>query len=361
MGAIISLPFTILNLLLPFTRSGTPLSQDLLHTAILCGTLYFAPQIGEWYNAQRQAAEAGSGQREDNEDANRAVEPAIRNQEDAQEQEQGEQLPLDERLVLQDDGTEAARPPRAPTPPPHQAHVADLPELHHPQRHNHEEREVQLPDDAFAPGPANPPPQQNANRPPPTQRVVGTKKAKSLARKDQQRAYNEWLRSEAEMRRLQEAEGREEREAASAAEKARRAAVEEEIRERARQEREERKAEEKREAELEAARRERVVAFVREKMRQKGAVDLVDAAWNEGKDRLWVERLVKASGLMQQLQKEGGHVMITGQDWLVRIDSDIMEKAYAEAEQIGERSGGKVSFEEFGGIVERAVLGRAAA
>jgi hypothetical protein len=163
------------------------------------------------------------------------------------------------------------------------------------------------------------------------------------------------------MRRLQEAEGREEREAASAAEKARRAAVEEEIRKRARQEREERKAEEKREAELEAARRERVVAFVREKMRQKGAVDLVDAAWNEGKDRLWVERLVKASGLMQQLQKEGGHVMITGQDWLVRIDSDIMEKAYAEAEQIGERSGGKVSFEEFGGIVERAVLGRAAA
>lgn len=361
MGAIISLPFTILNLLLPFTRSGTPLSQDLLHTAVLCGTLYFAPQIGEWYNAQRQAAEAGSGQREDNEDAHRAVEPAVRNQEDAQEQDQGEQLPLDERLVLQDDGTEAARPPRAPTPPPHQAHVEDLPELHHPQRHNHEEREVQLPDDAFAPGPANPPPQQNANRPPPTQRVVGTKKAKSLARRDQQRAYNEWLRSEAEMRRLQEAEGREEREAASAAEKARRAAVEEEIRERARQEREERKAEEKREAELEAARRERVVAFVREKMRQKGAVDLVDAAWNEGKDRLWVERLIKASGLMQQLQKEGGHIMITGQDWLVRIDSDVMEKAYAEAEQLGERSGGKVSFEEFGGIVERAVLGRAAA
>jgi hypothetical protein len=90
-------------------------------------------------------------------------------------------------------------------------------------------------------------------------------------------------------------------------------------------------------------------------------VDLVDAAWNEGKDRLWVERLIKASGLMQQLQKEGGHIMITGQDWLVRIDSDVMEKAYAEAEQLGERSGGKVSFEEFGGIVERAVLGRAAA
>jgi len=163
------------------------------------------------------------------------------------------------------------------------------------------------------------------------------------------------------MRRLQEAEGREEREAASAAEKARRAAVEEEIRERARQEREERKAEEKREAELEAARRERVVALVRDTMRDKGAVDLVDAAWAEGKDRVWVERLIRASGLLQQLQKEGGHIMITGHDWLVRLDEDVMTKAYAEAEQVGERNGGKVSFEEFGGILERAVLARAAA
>jgi hypothetical protein len=163
------------------------------------------------------------------------------------------------------------------------------------------------------------------------------------------------------MRRLQEAEGREEREAASAAEKARRAAVEEEIRERARQEREERKAEEKKEAELEVARRERVVAFVRDTMRDRGAVDLVDAAWAEGKDRVWVEKLIRASGLMQQLQKEGGHIMITGQDWLVRIDEEVMVKAYAEAEQLGERSGGKVGFDEFGGILERVVLGRAAA
>jgi hypothetical protein len=356
MGAILSLPFTILNLLLPFTRSGTPLAQDLLHTAVLCGTLYFAPQIGEWYNAQRQAAEAGSVQRENVEDTHRPIEQGIRNPEGRQDE--GEQVPLDERLVLQDDGTEPARPPRAPTPPPHQARVEDIAEPHHQQ--NNQAQEAQLPDDAFAPGPANPPP-QHANRPPPTQRVVGTKKAKSLARKDQQRAYNEWLRSEAEMRRLQEAEGREEREAASAAEKARRAAVEEEIRERARQEREERKAEEKKEAELEVARRERVVAFVRETMRNKGAVDLVDAAWAEGKDRVWVEKLIRASGLLQQLQKEGGHIMITGHDWLVRLDEDIMAKAYAEAEQLGERNGGKVGLEEFGGILERAVLARAAA
>ncbi|KAG9187254.1 hypothetical protein G6011_05125 [Alternaria panax] len=361
MGTLISLPFTILNLLLPFTRSGTPLSQDLIHTAVLCGTLYFAPQIGEWYNAQRQAAEPGSDQRENDEDTDRPVEQATENRDDAQEQAQREQVPLDERLVLRHDGIEPARPPRAPTPPPHQAQIEDLPEPHNPHQHNHEAQHAQLPDDAFAPGPANPPPQQNANRPPPTQRVVGTKKAKSLARKDQQRAYNEWLRSEAEMRRLQEEEGREEREAASAAEKARRAAVEEEIRERARQQREERKAEEKREAELEVARRERVVASVRDTVMERGAVDLVGAAWKEGKDTVGVERLIRASGLLQQLQKEGGHVMITGQDWLVRIDEDLMARAYAEAEQLGERSGGKVGFEEFGGILEKVVLGRATA
>jgi hypothetical protein len=38
-----------------------------------------------------------------------------------------------------------------------------------------------------------------------------------------------------------------------------------------------------------------------------------------------------------------------------------MAKAYAEAEQLGERSGGKVGFDEFGGILERVVLGRAVA
>ncbi|KAI4623225.1 hypothetical protein J4E83_004617 [Alternaria metachromatica] len=362
MGAILSLPFTILNLLLPFTRAGTPLSQDLLHTAVLCGTLYFAPQIGEWYNAQRQAAEAGADQRENNEGINRPVEQVIRNPAGGQRDE-GEQAPLDERLVLQDDGVEAARPPRAPTPPQHQAQLqalfGDVPIPQHRPPHT-QAQEAQLPDDAFAPGPADPPP-QNANRPPPTQRVVGTKKAKSLARKDQQRAYNEWLRSEAEMRRLQEAEGREEREATAAAEKARRAAVEEEIRERARQEREERKAEEKKEAELEAARRERCVAFVRNTIKERGAVDLVDAAYAEGKDRIWVERLIRASGLMQQLQNEGGHIMITGHDWLVRIDEEVMAKAYAEAEQLGEQNSGKVGFEEFGAILEKAVLGRAAA
>ncbi|RAR14514.1 hypothetical protein DDE83_002087 [Stemphylium lycopersici] len=364
MGAILSLPFTLLNFLLPFTRAGTPLSQDLLHTALLCGTLYFAPQIGEWYNAQQQrGAQQGPIENEqDGRDLQHTDGEGVQNPDTRHEDP-----PLDERFVLQDDGEGGiggagapARPPRAPTPPPaprNQAQVEDEDEDEDPvplPRH-HEEP------DLFAPGPANPPPQNPAQDParaPPTHRTVGTKKAKSLARKDQQRAYNEWLRSEAEMRRLQQEEGREEREAALALERERRAAAEEVIRAKKREEREALKKEREREAAEEAERRERVVSYVRSKIEEEGGVDLVDAAWKEGKDRMWVERLIRASGLLQQLQTDGAHVLFTGKDWLVRVDEQVMARAYAEAERFGQGADGKVGFEELGRILEKAVLGR---
>ena len=361
MGITLSLPFTLLNFLLPFTSAGTPLSQDLLHTAVLCGTLYFAPQIGEWYNAQQQRGEQ-QGQLQ-NEQGGRDTQQiggeGVRNP-DAEHEEP----PLDERFVLQDDGEGGiggagapARPPRAPTPPPaprHQAQVEDDDEDPVPLPRHHEEP------DLFAPGPANPPqnPAQNPARAPPTHRTVGTKKAKSLARKDQQRAYNEWLRSEAEMRRLQQEEGREEREAALALERERRAAAEEVIRAKEREEREVLKREREREAAEETERRERAVSYVRSKIEEEGCVDLVDAAWKEGKDRMWVERLIRASGLLQQLQTDGAHVMFTGKDWLVKIDEQVMARAYADAERFAQGKDGRVGFEEFGSILEKAILGR---
>jgi hypothetical protein len=104
-----------------------------------------------------------------------------------------------------------------------------------------------------------------------------------------------------------------------------------------------------------------VVASVRQGIQERGAVNLFPEAVAEGKDVLWVERLVRASGLMQHLQKEGSHVMITGQSWLVRIDAEVMQRAYAEAERFGDKNGGKVGFQEFGVILEKAVLGRATA
>ena len=97
----------------------------------------------------------------------------------------------------------------------------------------------------------------------------------------------------------------------------------------------------------------------REEVQLRGAVDLVDVAWAEGKDKLWIERLVRASGLLSQLREGGAHVMITGHGWLVKIDKKLMEQAYADARAHGNAKGGKISIAEFGEILESIVLARA--
>jgi DNA helicase IV len=145
------------------------------------------------------------------------------------------------------------------------------------------------------------------------------------------------------------------------AEKERRARITEEIVRKEREEREARKREQEKEATEENERRERCVACVREEIRSRGAVDLVEEAWKEGKDRVWLERLIRASGLLQQLQMDGERVMITGDGWLVKIDQNIMARAYAEAEAYGNAHDGRVSFDDLGGFIENAVLARAKA
>jgi len=338
MGALLSLPITLLNFLLPFTKPGTPIIQDLIHTAIVCGTLYYGPQIAEWYNT-RQLGNMTDGVRQDEDydegqDAQRAEPDDTRG---ARAQPPVEQ----NRAAFQpqiEDEAEAPIPQPGPVDDP-------LPALQ-PLGNNPAEGE---------PGPAN---FAERPRPTPANRAVGAKKAKSLARKDQRRAYHEFHRQEAELRRLQEAEGKEEREAALAAEKARRAAAEAEIVERERREREEVKREKEREADEEAQRRERVVRSVREGVEEKGAVDLVDIAWREGKDRVWVERLVRASGLLTQLGSQGMKVFITSPGWVVRVDGEILQQAYAEAEKFGHEHEGQVGFENFGVMLERAVRAR---
>jgi hypothetical protein len=340
MGAILSLPFTLLNLLLPFTRPGTPIVQDLIHTIILCGTLYFAPQIAEWYNTRQLGNgtdSAGHGQAEDQnqiqqEDTQQAAPHDTRQ---APQDPQAHHQPAFQPQIEDEDEIPAAQPGPAEPPAPLAPHAEQL-----------------LPDDPEA-GPANERP-----RPTPANRAIGAKKAKSLARKDQRRAYHEFHRQEAELRRLQEAEGRDEREAALAAEKARRAAAEAEIREQERKERERVKEEREREVQEEQERRERVVVFVRSELERRGAVELSEAAYKEGKDQLWVERLVRASGLLAQAERQGGKVVITSRGWLVRVDREVMELAYKEAEEAADRREGKVGFGEFGEMLERTVRAR---
>ncbi|KAF2624928.1 hypothetical protein BU25DRAFT_413104 [Macroventuria anomochaeta] len=334
MGALLSLPITLLNFLLPFTKPGTPILQDLIHTAILCGTLYYAPQIAEWYNTRQLGnITDGVGQHDGQDQEQDAQQEDPHNARDTPQDPPVQQ----DRAASQpqiEDGDEAPAPQPGPAAPPQQP-------------------EQLVPDEAVA-GPANERP-----RPTPANRAVGAKKAKSLARKDQRRAYHEFHRQEAELRRLQAAEGAEEREAALAAEKARRAAAEAEIVERERREREEVKRERERELQEEQERRERVVQVIKEEVETRGAVDLVDVAWKEGKDQLWVERLVRASGLLAQLLRDGAKMMVTSQGWLVRVDRNLLEQAYKEAEEFGEANEGKVGFEAFGDMLERAVRARA--
>jgi hypothetical protein len=344
MGALLTLPVSLLNFLLPFTRPGTPLAQDLVHTAVLCGTLYFAPQIAEWYNArQHQDARIDIP-------PNEAIhQPGTEPLGDVPAPpRRRDDLPLDDRLVLQpsDDEDDPQPPPLAPTPPFNNQNAQEPPL---PQPHDD--------NDEFAPGPANP----NQPRNTPANRTVGAKKAKSLARKDQRRAYHEFHRQEAELRRLREQEGAEEREAELAAEKERRARIEADIAAKEREERAKRKKEERREQEDENERRERVVERVRRDVRQRGCVDLLAEGRREGKDRMWIVKLVKASGLLAQLSTDGSKVMITGDGWLVKVDQEIMAQAYRDAEAFGAKNGGRVGFEALGGFMERAVRARAKA
>lgn len=349
MGALLSLPISLLNFLLPFTKPSTPLAQDLAHTVVLCGTLYYAPQIAEWYNTrQHDEHTQRTGENEDTAQSGLDGRPGPEVQEDERVRERNN-IPLDERLVLQpsDDEDDAAPPPLAPTPP-HNHQDAHAPPL--PQGPD---------DDPFAPGPAN----QNPNVPRNTaaNRTVGAKKAKSLARKDQRRAYHEFHRQEAELRRLREEEGKEEREAEAAAERERRARIEAGIAAKEREDRQRRKKEERKEAEEESERRERVVRRVRREVNQRGCVHLPEEARREGKDTMWIVRLVKASGVLSQLGGEGKRVLITGDEWLVRVDEEIMTQAYRDAEAFGAKNGGRVGLEELSGFMEMAVRARARA
>lgn len=358
MGALLSLPITLINFLLPFTRPGTPLIQDIIHTVILCGTLYYAPQIAEWYNSQANnphahfpgAAQGTEGDAHEHIEGNEAPvdQPVNGFHQDDIEQD----IPLDDRLVLADDGDGApgdAPPPLAPTPPPFGAQRPRAP----PAPHVADEFEPMPGIDA---GPANP--RVDGPRNTPANRVVGAKKAKSLARKDERRRYHEWHRQEAHLRKLQEEEGREEREAALRAERERRAAVEEEIREREREERERVKREREQEMVDEAERRERVIKRVESAVREAGAVDMVDLASMEGMDRAWIEALVRASGLLARLQRDGIHAFLTETGWLVKIDQELMDAAYAEAARLGNLGNGRVGLDEFAQLLEKAVLAR---
>ncbi|KAF2788270.1 hypothetical protein K505DRAFT_421220 [Melanomma pulvis-pyrius CBS 109.77] len=96
------------------------------------------------------------------------------------------------------------------------------------------------------------------------------------------------------------------------------------------------RGERERKKEEERLRRERVVQRVRQNLQRCGACDLTAAAWEECKDRLRVERLVRASGIFERGSKtakdeEKVYTIITGEGWVVRVDAELVRNAYADA------------------------------
>ncbi|KAJ9638292.1 hypothetical protein H2199_006979 [Coniosporium tulheliwenetii] len=340
MDAFRSLVLTLhrsITLLLPFTDPSTPLAQDVAHTIALCTLLYYAPHILERCRAYLQQSQADQPPQQHEIDPTAAV-PAAAAPNAAPGVEPAEATPPAPQGHAHEPlpGNPTNQPPAAPlepfdNPPPPPLGEGD-------------------PDSNPEDGPAARPartPRQN----------VGAKKAKSLARRDQRRAYHEFQRSRGEAQRAADAAGAAEREAALAAERARRAAVEAELEEKTRREREERRAREEDERREEL----RVLRVVTEGLERMGCVDLEEVARGVARERGWVEKLVRVSGLVGGRKEEGVVTMVTGRGWVVRVDEGIMREAYRIALEGDHKKKMKVTFEELGGIIEGVILARATA
>ncbi|PPJ49769.1 hypothetical protein CBER1_02858 [Cercospora berteroae] len=307
----------LLNRLLPFATPGTPVYQDVIHLGVLAVLLYLAPQIQE------------------------TLQNRNRRPDDHIHDEQIVQGPNGE----QNDATG-----------PNDDHGNN--DTHQPEREN---RHVPPPiqpntgvaaeeEDANEPGPANP-----AARMPPVQRNIGAKKAKSLAKKDQRRAYHEFQRSQGDAQRAKDAEGAAEREAAQAAEVARRKATEAKLEEKKAKEREKRREQERREREEQIALRERAIEFVKEALEERRMCNLFDVGRQIGGDfdEVSLEKILNAAGVTGKSKNGDVVTMVTSTGWVVRVRKEDMEKAYENAADTGEKD---INWEEFGEILRKTLL-----
>jgi hypothetical protein len=308
----------ILNRLLPFATPGTPLVQDLVHLGAICTVLYFAPQIQQWIQTRQSGVDGVNGDPAQPIDIPPNAQPNV----------------VGDIPERQDDEQHEAQPDANPDDHINEV-VAQAPDFGEPQEGQ-----------AGLEGPV-----ANANH-----RNVGAKKAKALARKDQKRAYNEFMRSQGDAQRAKDAEGAAEREAALAAERERRRATEVALETRRTKEREQKRDAERREREEEFRRRDLVVKLVREALEENSMCDLFKVARQVGgdADEEWVEKIMNASGLLGT--RDGVMTMVTSMGWAVKLRGGDVQKMYQNAmDGDAESADGSVSYESLGGMLE-AVL-----
>ena len=307
----------LFNRLLPFATPGTPVFQDICHLAAICILLYFAPQIQERLQRQREAGQQDADEAESVPEAPPAE--ALNGHIDAQQQDQ-----LDEEGELDVDAFANAE--QAP------AGVNEL--------NGREEGPA---------GPARP-------RAIPPERNVGAKKAKALARKDRQRAYNEFMRSQGDAQRARDASGAAEREKTLAVERERRKAAADAFDTQKAKEREARRAKEEAARLEEIKRREAAIKIVKEALESRKACNLWRVAEQIGGDTddEWVGSVLKTSGM---LGKQADYLtMITTTGWVVSVTREDMASLYQEAIQadLGDKAG-RIGYDELGNALERII------
>lgn len=316
-----------LNRFLPFATPGTPLLQDLIHLGAICTLLYYAPQIQHWAQAQQNPARVPGENAGDNTVRLDNAPPAPHNEEPR------------EPALADDNADQHAAPDDFENVP----------------NDNFEAERAHAEIEEGQPGPAGP-----ANTS--AHRNVGAKKAKSLARKDQRRAYNEFMRSQGDAQRAEDAKDAAEREATLAVERERRKAAAAALEAKKAKEREQKREAERKQREEEIRCRELAISLVREALDDQKMCDLFRVARQVGGDvdEEWVERIIRSSDLVGM--RNGVLTMITSVGWAIRVSQQDVRQLYENAavQDMSDESGA-VTYEQLGGLFENILKERAVA
>jgi hypothetical protein len=358
-----------INTLIPFADASRPIWIDIIYSLVLCTALWLGPQLQEYFQKfSRQAqAEHTDENNQDERDARRAnetMEERLRFRElmnDSELSNHSEDDDSDAPILDVDDAAFQAFLAHQPGP----ANPVPAPLFDEEQQE--EELPPQQPVREQLIGPNGLPPGQQPRLRDPN-RHVGAKKARSLARRQQVRAYHEFVREQSDMQRAQDASTKDQRDAAAQAERDRRKAVEEKIRREEAIQRETRREAERLKREEEARKVREMKSMLAEELEKGKLVSVRELARRVSMTEEWVIQTVKLEGLLGEKKSAVGTkvlVMLVGEasgegPLLVRVDEQDVQEMYNEVtkQRGSEGNAGFVNGAELGTILSRIIMRR---
>jgi hypothetical protein len=312
-----------LNSLIPFADPTRPLWRDAIYSIFLCTFLYFAPHIpfSQLWNKTQPVLVAEPTAPLHGELPPR---PTVEDDSDSDESLNDEDLT---NLIRQAEARDAALAEGFAGPA-------------NPQQANGPQQ--------LQPAPGQPRRLRDPNR------EVGAKKAKSLARRERLRAYNEFLREQGDMQRAQAASVAQETEAELAERRARRAKVEAEIEWRAKEKREKKKAKEEKREKEESDAIQKASTMVADGLRDEGRIEIEKVAQAVDRDVPWVEKLLRKDGMLglKTLTDGKSLTMLTSKGWVVRVTETELHQLYTQAASYNSATSGKVTWTEMGVLLD---------